>query len=131
MCETETVQHLVRPSDQRDQESLTEEPDCGHYSGTSTEVLRQCGYLDDVLPWRQWRAVQEAVVVRVPLGETQPLWEVGEVLSVALEGHGVIIQATSLRTSQIISIIIIIMLIVFIAKHSNQKAVQMEVIFSP
>ena len=53
------------------------------------------GYLYDALPRRRGRAVEEAVVVRVSLGEPQPFGQVGGVLQVALEHHGVIVQDAS------------------------------------
>jgi hypothetical protein len=53
------------------------------------------GYLDDALPRRRGGPVEEAVVVGVSLGEAQPFRQVGGVLQVALEHHGVIIQDAS------------------------------------
>ena len=47
-----------------------------------------------------WRAVQESIIVGVPLGEAQPLWEVWETLLVALKNHGVIVQAASFMTNK-------------------------------
>lgn len=61
-------------------------------------VRRVCymmtSHLDYTFSGRRWRAVQEAVIKRVPLGEAQPLWEVWEVLPVALKNHGVIVQTS-------------------------------------
>lgn len=54
-------------------------------------------YLNYTFSWRCWRAVQEAIVIGVPLGEAQPLWEVWEILPVALKNHGVIVQASSFK----------------------------------
>ena len=52
-------------------------------------------YLYNALPRSRGGAVEEAIVVRVSLGEAQPFGQVGEVLQVALEHHGVIIQDAS------------------------------------
>lgn len=54
--------------------------------------------LNCTFSWRCRRAVQEAVIIRVPLGEAQPLWEIWEILLVALKHHGVIVQASSFIT---------------------------------
>lgn len=49
-------------------------------------------HLNYTFSWRHWCAIQEAVVIGVPLGEAQPLWEVWEILFVALKYYGVVVQ---------------------------------------
>lgn len=53
--------------------------------------------LNYAFSWSCWRAVQEAIIIGVPLGEAEPLWEVWEILPVALKNHGVIVQTSSLQ----------------------------------
>lgn len=58
-------------------------------------------YLNKTFSWRCWRAIQEAVIKRVPLGKAQPLREIWEILPVALKNHGVIVQASSFIAKKI------------------------------
>lgn len=50
-------------------------------------------HLNHVFPRRRWRAIQEAVIILMPLGEAEPLWQIWEILQVALKGDGVTVQA--------------------------------------
>lgn len=63
--------------------------------------MMMTSYLNNTFAWWCWCAIQEAIVIRVPLGETQPLWEVWVILPVALKHHGVIVQASSFTAYKI------------------------------
>lgn len=54
---------------------------------------RLASHLNHVFPRRRRRAVQEAIIILVPLGEAEPLWQIWEILQVALKGYGVAVQA--------------------------------------
>lgn len=56
-------------------------------------VGRMASHLNHVFPRRRWRAVQEAVIILMPLGEAEPLWQIWEILQVALKGDGITVQA--------------------------------------
>lgn len=61
-------------------------------------------HLDDVPALVLWqrRPVQESVLVRVPLGKAEPLGQIWKSLLVAFKHHGIIVNTTIYKTSEIL-----------------------------
>lgn len=65
-------------------------------------------HLDDVPALVLWqrRPVQESVLVRVPLGKAEPLGQIWKSLLVAFKHHGIIVNTTIYKTSEIHAVIL-------------------------
>lgn len=55
-------------------------------------------HLNHVFSRRHWRAVKESIIILMPLSEAEPLWQIWEILQVALKRHRVTVQASSFIT---------------------------------